>query len=209
VLRRRLRRRRTPTRAAQTPARLRACHQPHPDMCQARSAARALGAKVLSRVGVPGFLAWHRATPLVKPALSTLRASELRSGDGKALRQSINPPSQGQQAYPVPARAGKETQPRPRRVRGQQLRRAHLARTLTLQFVYVPLRTWRDVTWAFFGLIYLCEPTRVRGCGPANGRRDAVGQSRPPSTTALRLSDSSPRLTCKPSCHGRRAAGDR
>ena len=163
--------------------------------------------------GYPVF--WHRATPLVKPALSTLRASmkslalRRRRREGLALRQSINPPSQGQQAYPVPARAGKETQPRPRRVRGQQLRRAHLARTLTLQFVYVPLRTWRDVTWAFFGLIYLCEPTRVRGCGPANGRRDAVGQSRPPSTTALRLSDSSPRLTCKPSCHGRRAAGDR
>ena len=33
--------------------------------------------------GYPVF--WHRATPLVKPALSTLRASELRSGDGKVL----------------------------------------------------------------------------------------------------------------------------
>jgi hypothetical protein len=33
--------------------------------------------------GYPVF--WHRATPLVKPALSTLHRSEQRSGDGKVL----------------------------------------------------------------------------------------------------------------------------
>ena len=55
-------------------------------LCQARSAAPALGAEVLSWAGVPGFLAQSYSTCHGAPALSTLHRSERRSGDGKALQ---------------------------------------------------------------------------------------------------------------------------
>jgi hypothetical protein len=74
----------------------------HPNgvaLCQARSAARALGAKVLSWVGVPGFLAHGYSVGQARAEHAPpLRTALRRREDKLALRQSINPPSQGQQA---------------------------------------------------------------------------------------------------------------
>ena len=67
-------------------------------LCQARSAARALGAKVLSRVGVPGFLAPGYSVGRARAEHAPPLRTALRRREGLALRQSINPPSQGQQA---------------------------------------------------------------------------------------------------------------
>jgi hypothetical protein len=66
--------------------------------CQARSAARALGTKVLSRVGVPGFLAPGYSVGQARAEHAPPLRTALRRREGLALRQSINPPYQGQQA---------------------------------------------------------------------------------------------------------------
>ena len=70
-------------------------------LCQARSAAWALGAKVLSRVGVPGFLAQGYSTCRGGAEHAPPLRTALRRWEGWALRQSINPPSQGQQACTI------------------------------------------------------------------------------------------------------------
>ena len=65
---------------------------------QARSAAVALGAKVVSRVGVPGFLVQGYSVGQAHAEHAPPLRTALRRREGWALRQSINPPSQGQQA---------------------------------------------------------------------------------------------------------------